>query len=99
MATPAGLEPATSDLTSQRYHLLSYGALVRVEGVEPSSGLGFEASAFTISPHPYGTGGRARTYNLVINNHSRYPCATPVWRKWHGFEPALPFGLATFKVG
>ena len=38
MAAPDGLEPTTSGLTSQRYHLLSYGALlVRVEGVEPSS--------------------------------------------------------------
>ena len=37
LATPDGLEPTTSDLTSQRYHQLSYGALVRVEGFEPSA--------------------------------------------------------------
>ncbi len=99
LATPDGLEPTTSGVTSRCYHLLSYGALVREVGVEPTCGLGFEASASSNCATPAGTEGWTRTSNLAVNSRLRYHCATSVWRKWHGFEPALPFGLATFKVG
>ena len=97
MATQTGFEPTTSASTGRRTTVVLLG-LGTGGRIRTFSGLGFEASASTVSPHPYGSDGWGRTSNLAVNSRTRYHCATSEWRRGHGFEPALHHCLHAFKT-